>query len=719
MKRTFFDQWHRITGLRVGLRPGVIARLHHYRDEPWYVLHQQSHAGYFRVAPAGYAFIQRLSPERSIDEIWREAVDRDPAQAPGQEEVFELVTALHRNNLLYVEGGVDEAKLIERHQRKKKKPWANRLSELLFMRIPLWDPERWLTRWQGLFARLWTWPMGLLAAAVMGWAVLEFMLAGSRVWTQATDILQLGNLLPLYLAIFVNHLLHEMAHAIACKHYGGQVRTMGFMLLLFTPLPYVDLSSSWTFRNRWQRAWVSSAGMATDLFVGALATIVWAYSPPGTLNELAYNMMFSTAVYTFLFNINPLMRFDGYYVLSDLLGIANLHESAQQQFSRWWRNRVLGQGDSHDLPRVSTRRHVALVLFFMGSNVYRWAIMLGIVLFVADQYWGLGLVVGLALVYSSFLTPLKKMIKPLRNPVFIAQQRGKLRASVALIVLLLAGLIWLPVPESRVLRGVVEERDNTALFAQSAAQVRQVHVSNGQWVRAGSLLIEMENTELAQELRAAQAQLGQVWAQERKALAEASVDLRPIQEKLRALQQTIDHLNQQIDDLMVYAPHDGLWHSTDIAHLAGHWLGRGKELGRVIDERHHVFLGVVKQEAALNWDRLSAADSQVRIEGERALPYAVASLTVVPHSQKDLPSAALTPLAGGDLAVSAQDQSGRKAVEQFFLLRAHLDTAAPQPATAASRNGRSGWIRVELQPRPLGQRLWQTLQQFFQRRYQL
>ena len=284
MKRTFFDQWHRITGLRVGLRPGVIARLHHYRDEPWYVLHQQSHAGYFRVAPAGYAFIQRLSPERSIDEIWREAVDRDPAQAPGQEEVFELVTALHRNNLLYVEGGVDEAKLIERHQRKKKKPWANRLSELLFMRIPLWDPERWLTRWQGLFARLWTWPMGLLAAAVMGWAVLEFMLAGSRVWTQATDILQLGNLLPLYLAIFVNHLLHEMAHAIACKHYGGQVRTMGFMLLLFTPLPYVDLSSSWTFRNRWQRAWVSSAGMATDLFVGALA--LWILPPLFALDGL-------------------------------------------------------------------------------------------------------------------------------------------------------------------------------------------------------------------------------------------------------------------------------------------------------------------------------------------------------------------------------------------------------------------------------------------------
>jgi putative peptide zinc metalloprotease protein len=100
------------------------------------------------------------------------------------------------------------------------------------------------------------------------------------------------------------------------------------MLLLFTPLPYVDLSSSWTFRDRFKRAWVGSAGMVTDFFVGAVATIVWAYSPPGLVNELAYNLMFSTAIYTLLFNINPLMRFDGYYVFADLIGIPNLHEAA-------------------------------------------------------------------------------------------------------------------------------------------------------------------------------------------------------------------------------------------------------------------------------------------------------------------------------------------------------------------------------------------------------
>jgi putative peptide zinc metalloprotease protein len=718
VKRTFFDQWHRIAGLRLGLRPGIVVRLHHYRDEPWYVLHQPAHAGYFRVSPTSWRFIAGLSPAMTVDERWRQAVQEQPELAPGQEEAFELVTALYRNNLLYVEGGVDEDKLVERYRRKKKKPWANRLSELLFMRIPLWDPEPWLKRHQAFFAGLWQWPTWLLAAAIMAWALLEFVLAGPRVWTQAQDILQLGNLLPLYLAIFVNHLLHEMAHAIASKHFGGQVRTMGLMLLLFTPLPYVDLSSNWTFRDRLQRAWVSSAGMATDLVVGALATIVWAYSPPGLLNELAYNLMFSTAVYTFLFNINPLMRFDGYYVLSDVLGIPNLHEAAKQAFQRWWRLAVLGQPPTLEDGQTSGRRQLGLALFFVSSNVYRWAVMVGIVLFVADQYWGLGLVVGLALLYATFVLPMKNLLRPLRNPVFLSQQRHKLRAAVLVLAALLAVLTGLPLPESRVLRGVVEAQANTPVHAQSGARVLQVHVRPGQWVQAGQLLVELENPELQQELAALGAQLRQAQAQQRKAVNEASVDLGPIEDKLRTLQQARAQLQLQLQALRVLAPHEGQWTSADIQHLQGTWVGRGKELGRVIDERSQVFLGVLRQEAAINWDALTAEGAQVRIEGHRAQVQQVRRLTVLPHSQKDLPSAALTPLAGGDQAVSARDQSGRQAVEQFFLLRAQLQGGV-DTVEAGVLHSRSGWIRLTLPPRPLAPRALEALQQFFQRRYQV
>jgi putative peptide zinc metalloprotease protein len=717
VKRTFSDQWHRIASLRVGLRPGIVARLHHHRDEPWYVLHQPAHAGYFRLSPVSYRFVAALNPARTVDQSWRQAVEDDPEFAPGQDETFELVTSLYRNNLLYIEGGVDEDKLIDRHLRKKKKPWASRLSELLFMRIPLWDPDPWLRRHQDFFAKIWHWPTAVLCAVIMAWALLEFILAGPRVWTQAQDILQLGNLLPLYLAIFVTHLMHEMAHAVACKHFGGQVRTMGLMLLLFTPLPYVDLSSSWTFRDRLQRAWVSSAGMATDLFVGALATIVWAYSPPGQVNELAYNLMFSTAVYTFLFNINPLMRFDGYYVLSDWVGIPNLHEASKQAFQRAWRRIVLGQDDQGEDGAISARRQWALCSFFITSNVYRWAVMLGIVLFVADQYWGLGLVVGLALIYATFVMPLKTNLRPLRNPMFVHQHQNKLRWTAVMMVASIALFFALPLPESRVLLGVVEAANNTPVHSESGARVRQVHVLSGQRVESGQLLIELDNPELLHELQAVQAQLRQTQVQERKAIVEASVDLLPAQQKMATLTQIQSQLMQQIKDLRVYAPHEGLWVGTDSAHLVGSWVGRGKELGRVVDDRSHVFLGVLRQESAINWDALTAHGTQVRIEGERAEVRGVQSLNLVPHSQKDLPSAALTPLGGGDLAVSSRDQTGRQAVEQFFLLRAHL-----LPKSGGSHghlHSRSGWIRVELPARPLWPRVRETVQQFFQRRYQL
>ena len=120
--------------------------------------------------------------------------------------------------------------------------------------------------------------------------------------------------------------VHEFGHSFACRRFGGEVHTMGIMFLLFTPIPYMDATASWSFRSRWQRALVGAAGMIVEVFVASLATFVWASTAPGTIHSLAYNMMFVASVSTVLFNANPLLRFDGYYILSDLLDIPNLHQ---------------------------------------------------------------------------------------------------------------------------------------------------------------------------------------------------------------------------------------------------------------------------------------------------------------------------------------------------------------------------------------------------------
>jgi putative peptide zinc metalloprotease protein len=204
MARTFSDQWYRIASLRLALRPGLSVRLHHYRGEPWYVLRERAHGGFFRVNPATYRFICRLDVATTLDETWRAAVNQAPQETPGQDEVFELIAGLFKANLVHVEGGVEEARIVERFEAKQREPFAARLSELLFMRFPLCDPDPWLNRRQAWIDRAWSWPMAL---ALVAWAGVELALAGPRAWTQAQHILQFDNLILLYVATLVSHLL--------------------------------------------------------------------------------------------------------------------------------------------------------------------------------------------------------------------------------------------------------------------------------------------------------------------------------------------------------------------------------------------------------------------------------------------------------------------------------------------------------------------------------
>lgn len=717
MKRTFSDNWYRIADLRVGLRPSVSIRLHHYRREPWYVLHERAHNGFFRVNPTTYRFLSRITVDATLDEIWRAAVHELPEDTPGQEEVFELVAALYRANLIYVEGGVDEASLVERFQRKKKKSFLARVSELLFLRVPLLDPEPWLSRHESAIRFAFSWPMRLLALATLLWGVVEFAGDSERAFNQAGHILQFDNLLLLYLAIFASHALHELGHAALSKYFGGEVRTMGVMLLLLTPLPYVDLSSNWRFRNRFHRALVGAGGMLVDLVVGAVATIIWAHSPPGTVNEIAYNLMFTTAVYTVLFNINPLMRFDGYYILADLLDIPNLHEKAKAQFEDWWKKQVLKNTEPSD-QEVSPRRRRFLIAFYLASNAYRLVVMLGIVVFVADQYFGVGLLVAAALTVNSFILPLKNALAPLRNPLFMFQHRQLVRRGVWGVSGLAAFLLLVPLPDSHVLSGVVEARQDTRLFTESGGVVERVWVRPGAWVEAGTALVQLQNPELEAELRSVAAQLLQAEVQEAKALTEGGGDLAPIRERLATLIALRDNLQRQRVALRVNAPHAGIWVDSESAYKVGSWVGRGAELGRVVDDREHHFLGVIPQEAASALTEMRVEGSQVRIEGSRDVAHATLGLTLLPHSQRTLPSAALSPLAGGKIAVSASDPSGKQSVEPFFLLRANLANGALAGGRVVAA-GRTGWIKVSLPPRPLIAQGWRAARQFLQRRYQL
>ena len=345
--KTFSESWHRVADLKIGLRPTVEVRKQLFRGELWYVLQDPFNNQFFRLRPEAHDFVIRLGLDRTVEQVWLACLDRNPDEAPGQEDVIQLLTQLYFANLLYFEVPGDSAKLFERYKKRRQREIRSKLLSIMFVRIPLFDPDYLLKKLMPVFKYIIS-PLGAIVwLLVVGAAVKMIFDHFDRVSDQVQGILAPDNLFLLYVGLVIIKSLHEFGHALVCRRFGGEVHTMGVMLLVFTPLPYMDATSSWSFRSRWQRALVGGAGMITEIFMAALATFVWANTGPGTLHSLAYNMMFIASVSTVLFNANPLLRFDGYYILSDLLDIPNLHTRAKGHLRHLVERHVFGYKDSH------------------------------------------------------------------------------------------------------------------------------------------------------------------------------------------------------------------------------------------------------------------------------------------------------------------------------------------------------------------------------------
>src|SRR3954469_181221 len=325
MDKTFSESWYRVANQRICLRPGVVVRRQNFRGERWMVLENPFSNQFFRLRPAAYEFIARLRPDRTVEQAWRECLERYPDQAPGQEAAIQLLSQLYHANLLQYADATDSAQLFERYERTKQRETRAKLLNVMFMRIPLFDPDEFLNKTMAVVGKLIS-PFGaILWTVVVGWG---FKVAFDN-WAQLRDhsqgVLAPQNLPLLYVSLVVIKTLHEFGHVYFCKKFGGEVHVMGVLFMIFTPTPYMDATSSWAFRSRWKRLLVGAAGMITEVFFAAFALFIWANTKdPSILHNLCYNVVFIASVSTVLFNLIPLLRFDGYYMLSDLLDIPNL-----------------------------------------------------------------------------------------------------------------------------------------------------------------------------------------------------------------------------------------------------------------------------------------------------------------------------------------------------------------------------------------------------------
>ncbi|HEY0944743.1 MAG TPA: M50 family metallopeptidase [Opitutaceae bacterium] len=718
----FSESWHRVAGQRLRLRPSVTIRRQAFRGEQWHIAQDTFTNSFFRFRPEAYDFIARLDGTRTVEEIWMGCLERSPERAPGQGEIVSMLAQLYQANLLATDTPGDTARLFERHQKFQRRQLASQIFGIFFLRIRLFDPNPLLNR---------TWPaLRWLASKSMALVWLGVVFAGVVVtlshWDRALDqsqaVLAPGNLLLLYAAFMVAKLIHEFGHAYAVKAFGGEVHAMGVTLLVFTPIPYVDATAAWAFRERWKRVMVGLGGMIPELFYAAVAAFVWAGTGPGTLNSLAYNTMIVASVSTIIFNLNPLLRFDGYYVLADLIDSPNLQPRSQRQWLHLIENHAFATNQLESPARTRVEAGW-LTVYGAASWVYRLMVTVAIILLVADRYFGIGLLAGALTFVGAFVMPLVGAVRYLvREPrLERVRRRAWLVSGGALAaVLLFLGLV--PLPHHFRAPGVVRAAGSREIYSQVAGWAVELPAVSGRDVAPGELLMRQENPELDLALAAAEADLEQARARERQMLSELAAGIAPMRLRRQAAELKLERLTAEKDSLEVRAPVGGTWTAPRSDEWRHALLPRGVRVGEIVGHGPDwEFFAVVSQEDASQLFGAAKDGAEVRFQGTAGEPLPVSSWRVIPGRQDTLPSLALGWAARGPVKIKQDDSHGLRTDEPFFLVVGRVPgRVLPEDGDAKLLwQGRTGQMRFALPWSPLLVRWTRSFRQLLQDRYQI
>jgi len=717
----FSDSWFRIAQARVSLPASTRVERQNFGGESWYVLQDSYSHRYFRITPQAYAFISRLTPEKTVEASWLEFIASRPDAAPGQEDVVRLLSQLHVANMLYFQDPPDNQAIYRRAQTQRRRELQSKLMGFLYTRIYLFDPDRMLNRWKGLIA------LTTSRGAMLVWLLV--VLAGASAALQNLDALSdhsqglfsLSNLPWLFVSLTGMKLLHETGHAFVCKRFGGEVHAFGVMFLILTPLPYVDTASTWGFKSRFQRAIVSAAGMMVELFLAAIGALVWSHTSAGIVNSLAYNVMVVGSVSSLLFNGNPLLRFDAYYILADLADIPNLYQKAQQYWMYLGDRYLLGSAGAES-PAITRRERLWFTFYGAGAFFYRILVSTGIILVVMDQWFLVGMFMATVTFLSLLIWPLRKLTMHLNGPKVAGNRRRAVLTAGGLLGALLVTILFVPFPYSIRATGVLQANDSTMVHTDSEAVLVRVAVPSGTILDKGDLIAELRNPELDYEYELARSQVEELEVQYRQSLGKNGADSAAIELRLAALATRLADIDRQRALLTVRAPQAGKWVASGSLHeRSGNWMPRGQVLGEVVTDQRFRFVAVVPQEQADELFHHADARARLRLAGQADVTVPIADYTLIPYRREKLVSAALGFAGGGEIAVKPGDQTGEATAEPFFELRAPLpaDLARAGAGDLAPLPGLSGTLRLELPGMPLFGQARKALMQLFQKRYGL
>ncbi len=698
----FSPSWYRVTGLKPRLRSHARIHRHNYRDQLWYVLQDPSSGKFHRFRPAAYHLIGLMDGERTVDEIWELGNKQLGDEAPTQEETIQFLGQLHAADVLRCDVPPDCVELFQRHQKQQRQKWKQRLTHPLAVRIPLFDPYRILTRWLPFVRPLFGW---LGAAVWLTVVVTGLVLAGVH-WSDLTEnvvdkALTPRNLFMLWLIYPVVKALHEFGHACFTHAWGGKVREMGIMLLVFFPVPYVDSSSAYGFSDRKRRMLVSAAGIMVELFLASIALLVWVNTDSGALHDMAFDVVIIGGLSTVIFNANPLLRFDGYYILSELIQIPNLGKRSQQYLGYLFKHHVLAIPGLQS-PVTARGEKKWLFSYGIGAGIYRVFITLFIAFWVASKFFIVGFLLALWAIIVQMIYPTLKNFYLLFPIARQANRLDRLGIVVSIFLIVFTVSLLVPAGNSTYAEGVVSLPENAYIRAGTDGIVSRIVRQDGSRVEPGVTVLLLENIELETRHDILLARLEEARARHKDAFLQDRTQF----ESLKAKVLTLEAVEFQLSSLQVTSAVPGVVCLPLAGDLPGRYVSRGEVIGYIAD-LDQVTAQVVVHQSDIDRVRRQSQTIKVKLSSRPGETHTATLIRELPQAIDRLPSRLLGSGAGGDVAVDARDEYGVQTISNIF----QVEISLPAKIASGKYLGQRIYVRFIHEPESLGNQILSWLRQ--------
>ncbi|KAA5541131.1 hemolysin D [Roseiconus nitratireducens] len=723
-------------------RPDLVASRHRYQGTGYWVVKEPVGLQYFRFHDEEYFILNMLDGHVSLQQIKDGFEQRFAPQKITFGDLQQFIGMLHRSGLVISNSPGQGKALRYRGRKKKTKETMGKLANVFALRFRGFDPERILNAILPWFGWVFTVPALIFFLALMGAASLLLATQYETVYSRLPTFQQFfaaDRWLILAATMAIVKVLHEFGHGLSCKKFGGECHEIGFMLLVFTPCLYCNVSDSWMLPNKWKRVWIGAGGIYVEMILASIAAFVWFFTENGsTLNDLCLNMMFLNVVSTVLVNGNPLLRFDGYYILMDILEIPNLRQKSTEVLKRWFQKTCLGL-ELQDDPFLPTRGRLWFALFTVASVIYRWVVVFSICWFVIKVLEPYGLeVIGRMVAIIGFAglvaQPVIQTWKFCRTPGRLSKvKRFNVAVSLSIVAAVLAAVCYIPLPHHVDCAFEIRPSESGRVYAGSAGQIVRT-VRPGQVVQAGDVLAELKNPDL--ELRMADLEIEETVAQTQyenlqnrvfgdRALAGQLETQLEILESVRELKRKTQ---AEIDRLTIRAPIAGVVippprraeEETPQGQLPS-WSGspldpqnRGAML--TSDDLICEIGNAEDYEAVLAIDQ---GDVQLVREGQsvdmkldsRRLETFSGMISEKSREPLRMTSTSMASQTGSDLQTEIDPATGQvKPRSVTYQARVPLEI---QSADLPMRPGYRGSAKVHVDKKSLGQRLWRVIAQTF------